>query len=265
MSLRRLDAELVRRKLSRSRESARAAIEAGHVQVNGFVITKPARQVQETDAIVVDEDPQETRWASRAAHKLLGALEAFSSVTVAGKVCLDAGASTGGFTDVLLTRDAAKVYAVDVGYGQLVWRLRDDSRVIVKDRFNVRNLTVDDLGEPADLVVADLSFISLRTVLPALTSVTTDDADLILMVKPQFEVGKSKLGKSGVVKDPQLRAEAIMTVGRAANELGWGVHGVAASPLPGPSGNVEYFLWLRHGGPEISDDEVADVVRTGPQ
>lgn len=264
MALRRLDAELVRRKLLRSRDSARAAIQDGQVAVNGFVITKPARQVQESDAIVVTEQA-ESRWASRAAHKLIGALDAFDSIDVAGKICLDAGASTGGFTDVLLDRGAAKVYAVDVGYGQLIWRLQSDDRVIVKDRFNVRNLGVEDLGESVDIVVADLSFISLRTVLPALKAVSKPQGDLMLMVKPQFEVGKDKLGKSGVVRDSQLRIEAVSNVGQAAADLGLGTYGVAASPLPGPSGNVEYFLWLRHGTHRIGEDEIARAVADGPQ
>lgn len=264
MALRRLDAELVRRKMLRSRDAARAAIQAGQVTVNGFVITKPARQVQESDAITVTEQA-ESRWASRAAHKLLGALETFHSIKVAGKTCLDAGASTGGFTDVLLDRDAAKVYAVDVGYGQLIWRLQSDARVVVKDRFNVRNLTADDLGESVDIVVADLSFISLRTVLPALKAVSKPEADLILMVKPQFEVGKDKLGKSGVVRDAPLRIDAVNAVSKAAADLGLGTYGVAASPLPGPSGNVEYFLWLRHGTHRIGEDEVAQAVANGPQ
>jgi 23S rRNA (cytidine1920-2'-O)/16S rRNA (cytidine1409-2'-O)-methyltransferase len=162
---------------------------------------------------------------------------------VAGRRCLDAGASTGGFTDVLLRRGAREVVAVDVGYGQLVWALRSDPRVIVHDRTNVRTLTAEQIGGPVDLTVADLSFISLGLVLPALIACTV--TDLVPMVKPQFEVGRHRLGRGGVVREPALRAESVLAVARTARDLGWGTAGVARSPLPGPSGNVEFFLWLR--------------------
>jgi 23S rRNA (cytidine1920-2'-O)/16S rRNA (cytidine1409-2'-O)-methyltransferase len=185
-----------------------------------------------------------------------------------GRRCLDAGASTGGFTDVLLRRGAAQVVAADVGRGLLDWRLRTDDRVIVHDRTNVRSLTPEAIGGPVDLVVADLSFISLALVLPALVACATEDADLLPMVKPQFEVGKDRLGSGGVVRDPELRAEAVITVITAAGALGLTPKGVVASPLPGPSGNVEYFVWFRRGDPP-SPDHVAELVRSavrkGPQ
>jgi 23S rRNA (cytidine1920-2'-O)/16S rRNA (cytidine1409-2'-O)-methyltransferase len=263
----RLDAELVRRGLARSREHASQLITDGRVTVRGTVAGKPATAV-ETDAPVVvrdlDDDPG---WASRGAHKLLGALEKFP-VEVDGRRCLDAGASTGGFTDVLLRRGAREVVAADVGRGLLVWRLQTDDRVVVRDKTNVRALTQEQTGGPVDLVVADLSFISLRLVLPALLACTTEDADLLPMVKPQFEVGKERLGSGGVVRDPALRAEAVLDVLKAAGELGLRPHGVVASPLPGPSGNVEYFAWLRRGAP--LDDQAAaalveTAVREGPQ
>jgi 23S rRNA (cytidine1920-2'-O)/16S rRNA (cytidine1409-2'-O)-methyltransferase len=242
----RLDAELVRRGLARSREQASALITGGKVTVRGMVAAKPATGV-ETDAPIVVKDVDDPGWASRGAHKLLGALAAFGPLGLAvdGKRCLDAGASTGGFTDVLLRGGAATVIAADVGRGLLDWRIRTDERVVVLDRTNVRNLAPEDLGGPVDLVVGDLSFISLKLVLPALAACAREGADLVPMVKPQFEVGKDRLGSGGVVRDPELRAESVLGVLDEAAKLGLSLHGVTASPLPGPSGNVEYFVWLR--------------------
>jgi len=227
------------------------------------VAQKPATAVTTDVALVVREDPDDPGYASRGAHKLVGALAAFGplGLGVAGRRCLDAGASTGGFTDVLLREGAREVLAVDVGYGQLVWRLRTDDRVVVHDRTNIRDLDLDLLGGPVDLVVGDLSFISLTLVLDALLGVVAEDGDLALMVKPQFEVGKDRVGKGGVVRDPALRAEAVTTVAAAAQQRGWGARAVAASPLPGPSGNREFFLWLRRGPATLSTDEVDAVVR----
>lgn len=259
----RLDAELVRRGLARSREHASQLIADGRVTVRGTVAGKPATAVETDAAVVVRELVDEPDWASRGAHKLVGALEKFP-VVVDGRRCLDAGASTGGFTDVLLSRGARQVVAADVGRGLLVWRLQTDDRVVVLDKTNVRALTPEQTGGPVDLVVADLSFISLRLVLPALLSCTTEDADLLPMVKPQFEVGKERLGSGGVVRDPALRAEAVLDVLKAAGELGLRPHGVVASPLPGPSGNVEYFAWLRRGAP-LDDQAAAAMVETAVQ
>ncbi|MGN6087784.1 MAG: TlyA family RNA methyltransferase [Actinomycetales bacterium] len=262
----RLDAELVRRGLARSREQAASLVTAGKVKVRGTPATKPATQVEPDVSIVVtaDDDPG---WASRGAHKLLGALEEFGGrgFRVEGRVCLDAGASTGGFTDVLLRRGAVRVHAVDVGYGQLVWALQSDPRVVVHDRTNIRELTTEILGEPVDAVVADLSFISLRLVLPALSSVARPEADFALMVKPQFEVGRERLGAGGVVRDPALRAAAVREVAEHAWGLGLGVAGVVASPLPGPSGNVEYFLWLRRDASEMLEADLDRAIAQGPQ
>jgi 23S rRNA (cytidine1920-2'-O)/16S rRNA (cytidine1409-2'-O)-methyltransferase len=260
----RLDAELVRRGLARSREDAVALISEGRVLVSGQAATKPATGVEAGTPVVVRTDPDEPRWVSRGAHKLLGALGAFP-IEVAGRRALDAGASTGGFTEVLLSRDVREVVAVDVGYGELAWSLRTDERVAVHERTNVRELTPEAIGGPVDLVVADLSFISLRLVLPALTSCAHPDADLVPMVKPQFEVGRHRLGAGGVVRDPGLRAEAVLTVARAAAELGWGTAGVVASPLPGPAGNVEFFLWLRRDAPPPEHTDVDRAVQEGPQ
>lgn len=242
MARRRLDAELVRRQLARSREQARELIDAGAVRVRGGTATKAATQVEEADPIVVDSTAEDG-YVSRGAHKLIGALTAFSDVSVAGRDCLDAGASTGGFTQVLLERGARRVLAVDVGYGQLAWPVRTDARVTVMERTNVRTLDPSALDFRPDLVVADLSFISLGVVLPALVAVAGPAADLLLMVKPQFEVGRESVG-DGVVRDPALRIESVLRVAHRAQDLGLKVRGVSASPLPGPRGNVEYFLWL---------------------
>ncbi len=254
----RLDAELVRRGLARSRQHAGELVAAGRVVVSGAAAAKPATQVEASAPIVVREDEADAGWASRGAHKLLGALEA-TGVVVDGRRCLDAGASTGGFTDVLLRAGAASVVAVDVGYGQLLWRLRSDERVEVLDRTNVRELRPEQVAPAPELVVSDLSFISLRLVLPALDAVAAPGADLLLMVKPQFEVGRERLGAGGVVRDPALRAEAVRDVVAAASGLGLRLLACAASPLPGPSGNVEYFVHLRRGDP-LPAQEVADVV-----
>lgn len=256
----RLDAELVRRGLARSRDHAVRLVEAGQVLVGGSVATKAATQVDTASAVLVKDAEQDPGYASRGAHKLLGALDAFP-VPVAGRFCLDAGASTGGFTDVLLRRDAAHVVAVDVGYGQLLWRLRNDPRVTVMDRTNVRTLEPDTLDRPAELVVSDLSFISLTLVLPALARVSAPDADLLLMVKPQFEVGRERLGKGGVVRNPEHRVDAVLAVALAAADQALGVRGVQASPLPGPSGNVEYFLWLRADQPVDTPDTLTEQIR----
>lgn len=233
--------------------------------VSGAPATKPATGVTTDVAIVVRDDPTSVDYVSRGGHKLAGALAAFEAhgLSVAGKRCLDAGASTGGFTDVLLRAGAREVVAVDVGYGQLAWSLRSDDRVQVHDRTNIRELTLDVVGEPVDLVVGDLSFISLALVLDPLLSVTRQDGELALMVKPQFEVGKERVGKGGVVRDLALRAEAVSAIADLAAARGWGAVAVTVSPLPGPSGNVEFFLLLRHGAPEIGADEIrAEVERS---
>lgn len=264
MPRRRLDAELVHRGLARSREQARALVEADRVLLGGVVATKPATQVDPTASIAVRDGTEGPDYVSRGAHKLLGALDAFR-LDVRGRHALDAGASTGGFTDVLLRRGVAAVVAVDVGYGQLAWPIRSDERVTVLERTNVRDLTAGMLPFRPDLVVGDLSFISLALVLPALVSVATDDADLVLMVKPQFEVGKDLVGAGGVVRDPALRSDAVRRIAGAALELGFGTAGVVASPLPGPSGNVEYFLHLRRGAQPLDELDLARAIEEGPQ
>jgi 23S rRNA (cytidine1920-2'-O)/16S rRNA (cytidine1409-2'-O)-methyltransferase len=258
----RLDAELVRRGLARSREHARDLIATGRVSVNKVAAAKPATAVATDADIVVREDTSSPDYASRGGHKLAGALAVFKplGLQVAERRCLDAGASTGGFTDVLLREGAREVVAVDVGYGQLVWALRNDPRVLVHDRTNVREIDIELIGGPVDLVVGDLSFISLQLVLDALIGVTSPDGDLAVMVKPQFEVGKDRLGKGGVVRDLDDRAAAVNAVAEFATGRGWGARAVTTSPLPGPAGNVEFFLWLRAGEPTIDRDAVAAEV-----
>lgn len=254
----RLDAELVRRGLARSREQAVELIATGRVEVRGTAAHKAAAMVDPADPVRVRDDGSPS-YVSRGAYKLVGALEAFG-LDVTGRRCLDAGASTGGFTDVLLRAGAREVVAVDVGYGQLAWSLRTDERVRVHDRCNVRTLTPEQIDGPADLVVADLSFISLRLVLPALAGCLTPDGDLVPMVKPQFEVGRERVGSGGVVRDPAVRAQAVRDVAAAAGALGFGVAGLAASPLPGPSGNVEFFLRLRRDAVPLDEAAVRSIV-----
>ena len=268
---RRLDAELVRRNLARSREHASELVQAGRVSVAGSVATKPATQVDPAVAIVLaaagDDAPD---YASRGGHKLAGALDHFAAdggLDVAGRRALDAGASTGGFTDVLLRRGVAHVVAVDVGYGQLAWHLRQDPRVTVLERTNIRHLEPGQVAPPPDLVVADLSFISLRTVLPVLAACTRPGGELLPMVKPQFEVGRGRLGSGGVVRDPELRRAALGDVATAARDLGLVLRDAVASPLPGPSGNVEFFLRLVRDPRAVdAGDAVLDrAVAEGPR
>ncbi|HEX5994678.1 MAG TPA: TlyA family RNA methyltransferase [Jiangellales bacterium] len=263
---RRLDAELVRRGLARSRDHAARLVSDGRVRVAGRPASKAATAVTAADPILVVEENLPVEYVSRGGHKLAGALDAFAAdgLTVAGKRCLDAGASTGGFTDVLLRRGASRVVAVDVGYGQLAWSLRQDDRVSVHERTNVRDISADLIGGPVDLVVADLSFISLTLVLGALVSGATAGADFVLMVKPQFEVGRERVGKGGVVRDPAVRAAAVRAVADAAAAHGLGVRGVIASALPGPAGNVEYFVWLRSGAPPLDPAALDRAVEQGP-
>jgi 23S rRNA (cytidine1920-2'-O)/16S rRNA (cytidine1409-2'-O)-methyltransferase len=258
----RLDAELVRRGLARSREQAGELVAAGRVAVAGQLAAKPATQVAR-DAPITVTDLGEPGYCSRGGYKLAGALAAFTDLTVTGRRCLDAGASTGGFTDVLLRAGAAHVMAADVGYGQLAWSLRTDPKVTVMDRVNVRMPLL--LTPAPELVVADLSFISLTLVLPALVASATPDADFVLLVKPQFEVGKGRVGAGGVVRDTTDRSAAVEKVCAAAGALGLGVRGITASPLPGPAGNVEYFVWLRRGAPPLDAEELRRAIEEGPR
>ncbi len=256
----RLDRDLVRRGLAPSREAAAEAILAGRVLVAGAVAGKPSTLVSPADPVVLTGPARP--WASRGGEKLAPALDRLG-VPVAGRRCLDAGASTGGFTDVLLHRGAAEVVAVDVGYGQLDLRLRADPRVRVLDRTNVRSLDPAAVGGPVGLVVADLSFISLAAVLPALAALAEQGADLVLLVKPQFEAGRQAVGRGGVVRDPAARAAAVRSVAAAGAREGFGVAGVCPSSRPGPAGNVELFLHLRAGAGPLAERALADAVAEG--
>lgn len=247
MALRRVDSELVRRKLAASRTQAQEMIFAGRVWAGDQKVEKPARQIDSGAPLRVTEPITGQRdYVSRGAFKLLGALEALKDEgpQIEGTVCADIGASTGGFTEVLLERQAAKVFAIDVGYGQLSWKIRQNPRVVVMERTNARNLQAGDLTPMPELFVADLSFISLELIIPALCRVSPLAAQL-LMVKPQFEVGKGKLGSGGVVRNLVDRQNAVQRIANCALENGLGILQVAASPLAGPAGNVEYFLWMR--------------------
>lgn len=262
----RLDTELVRRGLVRSRRHARLAVEQGRVEVDGHLARKVSAPVQDSDELTVLADADDPDYASRGGYKLAGALDAFAplGLLVSERRCLDAGASAGGFTDVLLRRGARTVVAVDVGHDQLAAGLRADSRVVVREGISVRGLEPALVGGTVDLLVADLSFISLSTVLPSLVQLVdanSSGADLLLMVKPQFEVGRERLGHGGVVRDVSLRAAAVTGVARTAEALGCTVAAAIASGLPGPAGNVEFFVWVRTREPQGLGWTDEDAVR----
>jgi 23S rRNA (cytidine1920-2'-O)/16S rRNA (cytidine1409-2'-O)-methyltransferase len=240
----RIDLLLVERGLAESRTKAQALVMAGAVVAGETRIDKPGQLVDEALPLRLKEGAAPQRYVSRGALKLEKALDAFA-VSPAGLTCADLGASTGGFTDLLLQRGAARVHAVDVGYGQLHARLRGDPRVVVRERENARALTAAALGEPVDLVTGDLSFISLRLVLPAVKAILRPGGQAILLVKPQFEVGKGEVGKGGVVRDDEKRRATLQAVTEAARQLGFEALGQAESPIEGPAGNREWLLWLR--------------------
>lgn len=257
----RLDAELVRRGLARSRGQARDLVGRGDVLVDGRVAAKASLNVGPDSSIVLAAEPE--RWVGRAAYKLLAALHRFGpdGLSVAGRRCLDVGASTGGFTQVLLDAGAAHVTALDVGHGQLAREVADDPRVTERSGTSIRDVGGGDLGEPFDLVVADLSFISLRLVLDRIADLMTPVADAVLLVKPQFEVGRERLARTGVVTSPHEHQRVLLEVLAAAAEAGLHPRGLEPSPIRGATGNREYLLWVttRPGEP-LDDDAVAAVV-----
>jgi 23S rRNA (cytidine1920-2'-O)/16S rRNA (cytidine1409-2'-O)-methyltransferase len=260
---RRLDAELVRRGLARTRTEAQDAVRNGLVVVAGRPAAKPSTLVGPDEPVLLAGPPR--RFVSRGGDKLDAALDRFD-VAVAGRDCLDAGVSTGGFTDCLLKRGAARVVAVDVGYGQLAWSLRRDARVTVLERTNVRDVVPGDLPFAPEVVVADLSFISLRLAVPALAEVAPAGADLVLLVKPQFEAGPEGVGKGGVVRDPQVWRRALEGVAGACEASGTCPLQAMASPLLGPAGNVEFFLRAVKGGaggPPGMDEAIGEGLRIG--
>jgi len=252
MTRSRIDALLVDRGLFLSLEQARAAVLAGEVRVGDTPVRTAGELVDESADIDV---AARRRFVSRGGEKLAGALAVFG-VPVAGRRAVDVGASTGGFTDCLLQSGASTVAAIDVGYGQLAWSLRTDERVTVFERTNIRHADPAELGSPFDVVVVDVSFISLRTVLPQLLNLIAEDGDLVALVKPQFEAGKANVGKRGVVDDPEVHTHVLQDVVAAVAENGLVTRGIAFSPIKGPEGNIEFWLWAaRHGalfeaGPE---------------
>ena len=244
----RLDLVLVERGLAASRQQAQQLIRAGRVRSADQVLDKPGHDIAPDLPLEVEQPP---RFVSRGGEKLVAALAALP-IQVAGRVCLDGGISTGGFSDCLLQHGASRIYGIDVGYGQTAWSLRTDPRLVLRERTNLRHLTPGDLYGPEDpwpdLAVADLSFISLGLVLPALGALLAPGGrEALLLVKPQFEVGRSRVGKGGVVRDPAAHVDAIEGVIRAGDALGWQALGLVASPITGPAGNHEYLLWLGSG------------------
>lgn len=253
----RLDVWLAENGLAESREKAQALVMAGRVRLAGQPASKPGTRVKEGVEVTVDAGPAHV---GRGALKLAGALDAFA-VEPRGRVALDLGASTGGFTQTLLERGAARVYAVDVGRGQLHESLRRDPRVVVRDRTNARLLVPADLPEPCTLAVMDVSFISVRLILPALRALLAPGGEAVVLVKPQFEVGRQQVGRGGLVKDEALHVQALSEVARSAQEGGWGVQGACASPIHGATGNREFFLHLVPGLAPRAPDELEALVR----
>lgn len=251
----RADVTLVERGVFPSREQARAAIMAGNVSVDGRPIRKAGEPVDPHASFEIASAP---RYVSRGGTKLQGALDTFG-LEVRGARALDVGASTGGFTDCLLQRGAAEVTALDVGYGQLAWKLRQDERVRVLERTNVRTISPEELGEPFGVIVIDVSFISVTKVLPSVAPLLAPTGNLLILVKPQFEAGKGRVGKKGVVRDPAVHAEVLGSAVDAVRGHGLVVRGMTWSPLTGPEGNIEFWLWAACGGVPASADP-ADVV-----
>ena len=242
MPKQRLDVLIVSRGLCDSREQAQRLILAGEVTVRDQVITKPGTKVDDSLPITLKSKP---KYVSRGGLKLEGALQAFP-VSVQGKVCLDIGSSTGGFTDCLLQNGALRVHAVDVGTNQLVWKLRNDPRVIVREQFNARYMTPEDLGEKVELIVSDVSFISLTKILPAAYGCLLPGGDLLVLIKPQFELQPEDIGAGGIVRDPELHQRAVDKIHDfVVNELGREWMGIADSPIKGMEGNKEFLAWLR--------------------
>lgn len=242
---RRLDQLMVDRGLAESRAKAQALVMSGLVYSGDRKLDKPGTPIADDAELTVKG--QDHPWVSRGGLKLVKGLDAFG-IDPAGAVCIDVGASTGGFTDVLLSREARKVYAVDVGHGQLAWKLRQDPRVVVLERTNARHLTAALVPEPVSLIVCDASFISLTKVLPAALALVAPGAHLVALIKPQFEVGKGRVGKGGVVRDPELHREVCDTISAwVAGLPGWRVIGLTESPIKGPEGNTEFLIGAVYG------------------
>ena len=259
----RLDLHLLTKGLANSRQQAIRLIRAGKVKtIYGEILDKPGKEIDPNIVLLVKKPP---RFVSRGGEKLIAAFDYFS-LSVEGKVCLDCGISTGGFTDCLLQKGARKVYGIDVGYGQTAWAIRNDPRVILKERTNIRNLKVEELFLSKDpkpeFFVADLSFISLKLVLPKIFSfLSSKNTEGVILVKPQFEVGKEKVGKRGIVKDPHLHEDVLCGLVGFINSIGWVINGLIASPITGVTGNQEYLMWISAGAVNSSIN-IKEIVRS---
>ena len=253
----RLDKLIVDLGLAETRSRAQALILAGKVRVCGQPVTKAGTPVHLDSEVTVDEGRQ---WASRGAYKLLGAFEAFSDFSAEGRVCADIGASTGGFTDVLLSRGAKRVFAVDVGYGQLAWKLRTDERVVNLERTNLRYVTHEQVPETLDLAVMDVSFISIRLVIPAVRELLKPEGDVICLIKPQFEAGRENVGKKGVVRDAAVHRAVLESFLAFFPEAGFTLMGLDYSPIRGPEGNIEFLAWLKKGVHDAPEFDVSALV-----
>ena len=254
----RLDAVMVQQGMVPSRQRAKTLIQNGQISVNGKVCTKPAFAVSETDRIAMEGS--DIPFVGRGGLKLEHAVQQMR-LSLEGMVCLDIGASTGGFTDCMLQNGAVKVYAVDVGYGQLAWSLRTDERVVNMERTNIRNVKPEDLAEQIEFFSVDVSFISLHHIFPVAQAITTPDAMGVCLVKPQFEAGREKVGKNGVVRDPATHREVLHNAMGYAAANGFAVRGLDFSPVKGPEGNIEYLMFVQKSGePSVLDDSVAEQV-----
>lgn len=256
----RLDQYLAENHLCESREKAKAAIMAGQVYVNGQKICKAGELIHEQDQIEIRGGME---FVSRGGYKLKKAMEVFP-ITLSGSVCADIGASTGGFTDCMLQNGAKKVYAVDVGYGQLAWKLRCDDRVVNLERTNIRYVTEEQIPEKIDFASIDVAFISLRLVLPVVYGLLKEDGKCVCLIKPQFEAGREKVGKKGVVRDKNVHLEVVSFICEFASQLGFSLCGLDYSPIKGPEGNIEYLLLLSksNSSPMISDETISAIVES---
>lgn len=252
----RLDAALVEQGLVSGRDKAKALIMAGQVYVNGQKYDKAGEEVKETDKIEIRGET--LKYVSRGGLKLEKAMGSFP-ITLDGKHCCDFGASTGGFTDCMLQNGAQKVYAFDVGYGQLAWSLRNDPRVVNYERTNIRYLTGEEVERPVDFISVDVSFISLTLILPVAYRILRDGGEVVCLIKPQFEAGREKIGKKGVVRDPAVHREVIEKIILHTLELGFSVKGLSFSPVKGPEGNIEYLLWLYKDGKSVREVSCEDA------
>jgi len=255
----RLDVLMVERGLADSREKAKTCIMAGEVFVNGQREDKAGSLF--TEDVTIEHKGQKLRYVSRGGLKLEKALEAFP-VDMKNRICMDIGASTGGFTDCMLQNGARKVYSIDVGYGQLDWKIRTDSRVVCMEKTNFRYLKREDIGEEPDFASCDVSFISLSKILPAACDILSSEGEMVCLIKPQFEAGREKVGKHGVVRDPAVHEEVIKNVFQYARDSGFRVAGLDFSPIKGPEGNIEYLMYLKRTEDGFSPDEEEEIIKT---